>query len=1072
MTIELGFDPFYTADMRFREDQFQATVASKSDAVSIPGLAEGLQLRLSNRHAKSGVNDTATLHFSNVTVGPCVPRRLHRMTLVVAAVVSEKAMPDDLLFVRANLIYATQAGDAQADPFWDSVSIVQPKLELLSWVEPHTVRLEAGDSARLIVMVRHALDSTAPAFDLVLRDSSNEHMALQGETRTCAPRCTATAPGLLYNASSSGRQMWRLPRLLLGEELYQEWNVTILQSAPTGLRLKALFSGSYDTHPRDAGAPPRLSSLTDVHGVAQPALEAQQTVDIKHGALASAFQQSSLFAGVAAPAAGDTFGLRHSRGPALVPDEVAAWAFQLSLPPSTAHVVLEIRLPSFLRALSTIVLSVGDCFNNTRAVPQDATLGEIRSSGTAVTFDFGMAVQRTIDCPAPHVANASIVPNASAQPNASITVGVEALLDPGRIDGDELRNQMHTIMARLLYNGQYQDADVAFVLREPRLVASDPLALGRVHDAGDVAHFALRVAHDSLASSPAYNVSLTYIVDPRLMQMNRSLQACVVSKNVFLQLPLSNATQCHRLTPLTVLANGYVFYLDVLDPDDVVVLSFAAQVVQQVFPQDVLVNDVTVRHDSSPAAPPYEGKRYTLATSFPTLIREPVSAMVEVASSDVNTEPLSLTPEETITVNVTVQLPEADMDHAVLRILTPDHMDFLDITVVHVGSQIVGSRLAVGQAGNSSFVRVLQQSPGSTAAVLTLDCGSLRMVYDNVAALEDTYVMQLTLQMRVDEENNLGDARRIRLEMLWDAMGEARSYVRFHAMHVAEPLLRAHVAQPDASLDGDDILAYTAHVEHIAESNAAAYRVAAAVTIPPALVLLEDSIMPRMCIGGGALASPASVVRVNATSFVIFADTMLPSHVAGGHVLAACFAVDYNARVVDTVRANEPFSSHVGVNWTSTPKDSPWPGRQRVGDYSGGAPLFLGARHETTDTVAQHAMEVSLVSTSLAETPGSSVNVGEEAVFRVCVTLPEAHAQVDVETCLPSGMSYINATVERIGGSLRKSLLMAEDRLPVGPSTTEACASFNFGPMENVPDNVESEGDIFCLDVAAVVDDM
>jgi hypothetical protein len=1070
-SIEIALDPFYTADLRFREDQVNVELVSVSDAIQLS--AKPFVMQFASRYAASGLNDTALLDFGHVHVYPCEQRQLQRLRFLVSTVISHRALPDDRLFLRGRLYYTTLEGVREALPRWDAVDIVHPSLELVSWIEPYHTPVAAGNSLRLSVMVRHALDSTAAAFDVTLQDSSNVHFALDAESVTCALRCAVNVPHFTYNISADGRQQWQVAELLLGQELYQEWNVTVLQTVPTGLRLKNRFVATYDTHPRDPGAINRLGASVDVFGAPQPPLESQCTADVQAGAIVGGFQRSSLFNGVAAPSAGDTPALAWANRSTLVPDEWAEWAFDLSLPPSTAELQLIVNMPPPLRILRTLVLGVGSCINHTLAVIGSSQLGQISNDGGTVTFDLGPAVQRLEACAAPRVANASVVHGAAARPAEILSLRVRALVDPNAIVSDALRNQPHSIYARMLNNAQYQDVALTFLLREPRLRLEDPLAAGRVHDAADVTRYAVRVTHDSAASSTAFNMTLRYAVDARLRQLSATLFACLVPMSSILVLPLSNVSCStvvggRALSPFEIEATGFAFYVDELGVGEAILLSIEAQVVQNVFPQDILENRVTVLYDSSPAAAPLSGKAYSADVSFATIVRSPESSLVEVDSDDPYTAPLWPTLHESVTVNLTLQLPESVMPRARAILATPQHMDLLSVEIIHVGHKIEGSLLT---SGSDAGVSVSSPADDATAENVVLECGSLLMRSDNVADLEDSIVVRIRLRMRVDKENDLGSTRPLRVEMTWDGSDVQRSYVRFHPLYIAEPLLQAHISQPALRLDARDVLSYSAYAEHTPTSNAAAYRVVAFISLPATLVLLRDTIRPHVC-PFGKLSVPAIIVHSSETSFFVYADYLLHKMTVHDSVVK-CLSVRYDARVVDTVRANEHFTSTIAVNWTSTPASSTWPGRQRVGDYDerDGRPLFVGARAAAGDVVEQHNVSMTLIATSLPDTPGSSVNVGEEAVFSICLALPESISNVTMDVYLPRDMTFINASVYRVGTSLLGGALFAGDMLANEGGEAAPHVAFHFGNVVNVPDNTATDGDRICVRLAGSVSD-
>ena len=107
------------------------------------------------------------------------------------------------------------------------------------------------------------------------------------------------------------------------------------------------------------------------------------------------------------------------------------------------------------------------------------------------------------------------------------------------------------------------------------------------------------------------------------------------------------------------------------------------------------------------------------------------------------------------------------------------------------------------------------------------------------------------------------------------------------------------------------------------------------------------------------------------------------------------------------------------------------------------------------------ALTKSLVNTSLADTPGSSVSVGEVATFRLVVTVPAGSlTNFQVQDFLPSGYQYVN-------GSARAGLVSGAGQITsstlsgAGLALTSVTAPTFVLPDAAVSDNVTTNSDTY-----------
>lgn len=262
------------------------------------------------------------------------------------------------------------------------------------------------------------------------------------------------------------------------------------------------------------------------------------------------------------------------------------------------------------------------------------------------------------------------------------------------------------------------------------------------------------------------------------------------------------------------------------------------------------------------------------------------------------------------------------------------------------------------------------------------------------------------------------------------------------------------------------MLTYTVIVQHTSASTAPAYQAVARVWVPESLHLLADTINITHC--SDQVSEPQLTLVENGIFDVSVAEFQQPA--AGAQTL--CWTVRYQARVQDTVRPNQAITTSAAVNWTSTPTLFSRPGRQRGLITNGSTTAqWPGAVASHSSWVLHPTLDMSLFWTSLVDTPGSSVNVGEEAMFQLCFMLSEAVANISLTVVLDSGLSFLNASVQSIGANLEGSplavgALVANMSLPAGPTVV-----FDFAEVTNHADNIQDDKDTICVLVAGAVSD-
>jgi fimbrial isopeptide formation D2 family protein len=118
-------------------------------------------------------------------------------------------------------------------------------------------------------------------------------------------------------------------------------------------------------------------------------------------------------------------------------------------------------------------------------------------------------------------------------------------------------------------------------------------------------------------------------------------------------------------------------------------------------------------------------------------------------------------------------------------------------------------------------------------------------------------------------------------------------------------------------------------------------------------------------------------------------------------------------------------------------------------------------------------IDKSITDTNVSETTSNQFNpnitylaVGEIVTYTITIVVPEGTMPLNVTVAVPTGMQILGSEVLSIGDSIQRSLLGEGD---TGTITSPTTLEFEFGKIQNVPDNVVNDGDRIALEVEAQV---
>jgi len=213
---------------------------------------------------------------------------------------------------------------------------------------------------------------------------------------------------------------------------------------------------------------------------------------------------------------------------------------------------------------------------------------------------------------------------------------------------------------------------------------------------------------------------------------------------------------------------------------------------------------------------------------------------------------------------------------------------------------------------------------------------------------------------------------------------------------IVEPQLnldKSIVSLPSPA-DAGGVVTYRATITNPGGANAAtAYDVYFRDNLPASLTLGTVNVT----LSGGA----SGAVRTTSGNSVIYTIASIPN---GGSV-----EIEY-AATLGGVAPNQSIENTADVTWTSM--STTVSGERTGADGAGGALNDYAAEDSQSFTTDNPSVVKTLAATSLADTSGLNVTIGEVLTYRLTVSMPEgATSGLQVTDYLPTGLVYVPASV-------------------------------------------------------------
>ncbi|MEM8774333.1 MAG: isopeptide-forming domain-containing fimbrial protein [Pseudomonadota bacterium] len=581
------------------------------------------------------------------------------------------------------------------------------------------------------------------------------------------------------------------------------------------------------------------------------------------------------------------------------------------------------------------------------------------------------------------------------------------------------------------FNTVDASADVRVVEPELEIDKTGPLA---VAPGGDGA-FVITIENSGPnlvppATGPAYDVE---VVDT--LPADFTLDASSIS------ITLNGLPFTPGAGDLTTTATSFALDVDVLEADDVLVISYDATLAASAPPLTSFTNTATANYDSAPGPSndPFE-ETYAPVSDDHTIISGPAiektaidTGFTETAEDDDSDGLTDLQIGETVTYEIEVLLPEFDLDSLEFTDLLPTGLQFVSAEVSEIGSAITvgGSTDLTAINAGASFVEMGQMLSVTLADVDNADSDGagtrandgivlqVTALVENIPANADGSTLTNTGGVIIDPEGPDGP-----LDEVTDT----------ETIEIVEPALDIEKSGAVAGNPGDSV-PYSITINNTGTGTAFDALISDPFTEP---LLTFDTGSVQVFLNG-ALLAPQPTVTTPITGGTDGFELVVPVITQGDEI-----RVEFTATIDPTAPTTTFFSNTASVEYDSAPGD-PVDGM--------GIPLGRDYAPETDDHQVSTGgtIEKTATASEFVETPEDAdmdglqdLAIGEEVTYQLVVTLPDIDMDsVVVTDLLPTGLRFVEARVVTIGSDI--TVNGSTDIVNVGATTT-----VTFNDVENM----------------------
>ncbi|WP_305799134.1 SdrD B-like domain-containing protein [Roseococcus sp. SDR] len=523
------------------------------------------------------------------------------------------------------------------------------------------------------------------------------------------------------------------------------------------------------------------------------------------------------------------------------------------------------------------------------------------------------------------------------------------------------------------------------------------------------------------------------------------------------------------------------FLVEYLDPGETVTVTFAVKVDADANAGEVLANTATASGSSMDNVAPDDRVVDSSSTKNVTIVAPTVTKTI-IATSLIDTRgPAAegiipsdrhdagkpdLAIGEEVTYEIRVRLPEGDSPN--LRIIdaledaTGSRNGYLQLIPGSIEVVSVGSALTTYSGGVIGAPTITSSNVGNNSSndTWTLNFGNVRNTLVN--GNTDAEVIVIRLKAIVTDVAANGDRDLLSNSAsaqtgISGTTPTSTSNMSTVDVDVVEPLLvidkSSTLATPGQPLDAGALVNYSITIRHDANSDAPAFDLALTDLIPTGMVLVAGT----LATSAGILSNVGNAISWSTDFYALGAPTI---------------TITYQARALDTVTPGQVLANTARLTYDTNPADPVDPLNPTAAEDLASRSYNIQDTESRTVVLAP-TIDKSVIATGDANTGSGFVNAGnpdaapgETVTYRLTVTVGEGTQRLVVTDSLPTGLTFLNASVESIGSTISGS------SLSVGSAATSVSGgayTFDFGTIVNIGDNDTDAGDTVTILVNARV---
>ena len=565
------------------------------------------------------------------------------------------------------------------------------------------------------------------------------------------------------------------------------------------------------------------------------------------------------------------------------------------------------------------------------------------------------------------------------------------------------------------------DSDGANVrLIEPN-VGLEKTASPAVVDANGTVNYRVEITNPStFRDAPAFDLTLSDTLDPNVMLNTGSF---VITVNGSPQVP--GPTDFI----LSTSGNSFDLFFERLDQDDVVVVEYSATVDPTVPAGLTIPNTAGLVFDSTPeddsAGPDGDDREFSLSDDAEVTTRAPELDKLVLAGSTTYDETTGndLGIGELVTYELVLTIPEGTIDDAVVTDTLPVGLEYVSSEVIRIGNDntpgalggnnVTGTVLAVGASGTN------------LGQVTTFDFGDLTNPVDGADDTADEIVVHVTARVIDDPSIStpsagdpvVADGSEVQTNTgafsFTDGNGMTQTVSDTETVTVVQPFVEiAKTADPTTADAGDTV---TYEVRATNTGNGPAFdMIITDDVVGPAVSAVGTATITIFDAGGGVF-TPTEAPTFSFAPGTGALEVVVPELPAGHEVV-----IEYDAVVQDTALFSSDlvntatvarYDSNPAGDETTPPAN---PEEERV---------YTGPSVTETVTTPDVALDKEFFSSGDSNTAdpaggnNAQLNIGEEVIYELTITVPEGTANITLTDDLPAGLLAQSAEVISIGSA-------------------------------------------------------